>query len=139
MNALLSRSTHALAAGALSVALLSAGSAGAFAASSPKPHPSHSSSMSPMTMGSITVKADKTTVKSGDEVTFTGRVKGLKTGTKLTLQHQKGNKWTTLKGSTTVNKGYAYTLKHKFTNKGTEHLRIAAGKVYSSEVTLKVN
>ncbi|MER7834599.1 hypothetical protein ABTY98_01485 [Streptomyces sp. NPDC096040] len=137
--------SRALAAGALSLALLSAGSAGAFAAeakpspapSSPSPKPSPSMS----TMGSITVKASKTSVKSGDTVTFIGRTHDLKIGSPLVLQHENNGKWTSLKASVKVKNGNAYSLTAKLNTKGTQHLRIAAvgKKVYSPTVTVKVN
>jgi plastocyanin len=129
--ALRGRGTRTIAAGALSLALLSAGTASAFAASS-------SPKASPSTMGSITVKADKSTVKAGDKVTFTGRTKGLKVGTKLVLQHEKAGKWNALNGSTTVKNGSSYSLTAKLNTKGQEHLRIAAGTTYSPTVTVKV-
>jgi hypothetical protein len=89
-------------------------------------------------MGSITVKAGKSTVKAGDKVTFTGRTKGLKVGTKLVLQHEKAGKWNALNGSTTVKNGSSYSLTAKLNTKGQEHLRIAAGTTYSPTVTVKV-
>ncbi|MEW1830283.1 hypothetical protein [Streptomyces sp. NPDC088196] len=124
------RGTRTIAAGALSLVLLSAGTASAFAAS---PSPSASA------MGSITVKADKSTVKAGDKVTFSGRTKGLKVGTKLVLQHEKSGKWNALNGSTAVKNGSSYSLTAKLNTKGQEHLRIAAGTTYSPTVTVKVN
>ncbi|MEU9380920.1 hypothetical protein AB0D38_07965 [Streptomyces sp. NPDC048279] len=135
--------SRALAAGALSLALLSAGSAGAFAAeakpspapSSAKPKPSPSRSA----MGSIAIKADKASVKAGDKVTFTGRTQGLKIGTPLVLQHQNHGKWVPLKASVKVKNGSAYALTAKINTKGTEHLRLAAGKTHSPTVTVKVN
>ncbi|WP_262063655.1 hypothetical protein [Streptomyces sp. STR69] len=61
------RGTRTIAAGALSLALLSAGTASAFAASpSPK--------ASPSAMGSITVKADKSTVKNGSSYSLTAKL-----------------------------------------------------------------
>jgi len=129
--ALRGRGTRTIAAGALSLALLSAGTASAFAASS-------SPKASPSAMGSITVKAGKSTVKAGDKVTFTGRTKGLKVGTKLVLQHEKAGKWNALNGSTTVKNGSSYSLTAKLNTKGQEHLRIAAGTTYSPTVTVKV-
>ncbi|MEU2619963.1 hypothetical protein ABZ642_17825 [Streptomyces sp. NPDC007157] len=135
--------SRALAAGALSLALLSAGTAGAFAAeakptpapSSPMPKPSPSMS----TMGSITVKASKTSAKAGDTVTFTGRTQGLKIGTPLVLQHQHNGKWVPLRASVKIKNGSAYALTSKINTKGTEHLRIAAGKTHSPTVTVKVS
>lgn len=120
-----------LGAGALSVALLSGGTTGALAASP-----------SPSTMASITVKADKTEVKAGDTVTFTGRTKGLKVGSPLVLQHEKSGKWTALRATAKVKKGSTYALIAKLNTKGAEHLRIAGvsghEKVYSPTVTVKV-
>ncbi|MEU9152405.1 hypothetical protein AB0D59_18090 [Streptomyces sp. NPDC048417] len=135
--------SRALAAGALSLALLSAGTAGAFASearptpapSSPRPKPSPSMSA----MGSITIKASKTSVKAGDPVTFTGRTQGLKIGTPLVLQHQNHGKWIPLRASVKVKNGSAYSLTAKINTKGTEHLRIAAGRTHSPTVTVKVN
>ncbi|MFJ9897618.1 hypothetical protein ACIQPR_30250 [Streptomyces sp. NPDC091280] len=129
------RGTRTIAAGALSIALLSAGTASAFAAS---PSPKASPKASPSAMGSITVKADKSMVKAGDKVTFSGRTKGLKVGTKLVLQHEKAGKWNALNGSTTVKNGSSYSLTARLNTKGQEHLRIAAGTTYSPTVTVKV-
>lgn len=148
---------RSLAAGVLSLALLSAGTAGAFAAEAkPKPSPSMSAKPSPSksakpspsksakpspsksTAASITITVNKTSVKAGNTVTFTGRTKGLKVGTLLVLQHQKGTKWTTLKASTTVKKGSSYSLTAKLNTKGTQHLRISAGTVHSPVVTVTV-
>ncbi|MBW8800513.1 MAG: hypothetical protein JF597_45165 [Streptomyces sp.] len=137
--------SRALAAGALSVALLSAGSAGAFGteakpAPSPtmsaKPHPKPS----PTTMASISIKASTASVKAGDSVTFTGRTSGLKVGWPLVLQHQKGGKWIPLKATAKVKNGSSYSLTGKLNNPGSEHLRVAAvgKKVYSPTVTVNV-
>ncbi|MGW2031536.1 hypothetical protein [Streptomyces spinosus] len=120
-----------LGAGALSVALLSGGTTGALAAGP-----------SPGTTASITVKADKTEVKAGDKVTFTGRTKGLKVGSPLVLQHEKSGKWIPLRATAKVKKGSSYALIAKLNTKGAEHLRIAgvsgSEKVYSPTVAVKV-
>ncbi|WP_150136149.1 hypothetical protein [Streptomyces hyaluromycini] len=152
--------SRALAAGALSVALLSAGSAGAFAtgakpapsptmSAKPNPKPTPSPSMSakpnpkpsPSTMSSISVKADKTSVGVGDPVTFTGRTSGLKVGWPLVLQHQVGGKWIPLKATAKVKNGSSYSLTAKLNNPGAEHLRVSAvgKKVYSPTVTVNVS
>jgi hypothetical protein len=138
--------SRALAAGALSVALLSAGSAGAFATEAkPTPSPTMSAkpkpSPSPTTTASITAKANTTSVKHGDSVTVTGRTSGLKVGWPLVLQHQKGGKWVPLKATGKVKNGSSYSLTTTLSNPGTEHLRVAAvgKKVYSPTVTVKVS
>ncbi|GGZ96454.1 hypothetical protein GCM10010329_17080 [Streptomyces spiroverticillatus] len=118
-----SRCAHALTAGVLTAALLTAGTAAASAAPSPKPSPSASTSAGAST-AAITVKASANEVDQGGTVTFTGRTKGLKVGSKLLLQHKNGTKWTTLKASTTVKNGSGYTLDAKLLTKGKEQLRI---------------
>ncbi|MFJ9712591.1 hypothetical protein [Streptomyces sp. NPDC101234] len=129
--------SRALAAGALSLALLSAGSAGAFAAET-KPNPSPSPSAT--AMGSITARASKPSVMTGESVTFTGRTSGLKVGSPLVLQHEVKGKWIPLKADTKVKKGSSYALTTSFRTKGTEHVRVAAvgKKVYSPTVTVDV-
>ncbi|MFE4969612.1 hypothetical protein [Streptomyces sp. NPDC056660] len=140
--------SRALAAGALSVALLSAGTAGALATEAkPTPAPSMSAkpkpkpTPSPSTMASISVKANTTSVHVGDSVTFTGRTKGLRVGWPLVLQHQKGGKWIPLKATTKIKNGSSYSLTAKINSPGTEHLRVSAvgKKVYSPTVTVKVS
>ncbi|MGW0992064.1 hypothetical protein [Streptomyces sp. NPDC002520] len=128
---------RALSAGALSVALLSGGTAGAYAAgSSPSPSPSAKAA-------SITAKAHKTTVKAGDKVTFTGRTTGLKVGSPLVLMQEKAGKWTPLKATTKVKTGSSYALTARLNTKGTQHLRVASanmsGKVHSPSVMVKVD
>ncbi|WP_449341354.1 hypothetical protein, partial [Streptomyces canarius] len=98
---------RALGAGVLSVALLSGGTTGALAASP-----------SPSSMASITVKADKTEVKAGDKVTFTGRTKGLEVGSPLVLQHEKSGRWIPLRATAKVKKGNSYALIAKLNTKG---------------------
>jgi hypothetical protein len=135
MNASLrTRCAHALTAGVLTAALLTAGTAAASAAPSPKPSPSAS-----VAAGAITVKASANEVDQGGTVTFTGRTKGLKVGSKLLLQHKNGTKWTTLKASTTVKNGSGYTLDAKLLTKGKEQLRIKGDDdTLSPTVTVKV-
>lgn len=132
-----SRCARTFAAGALSAALLAAGTAGTFAhaAAAPKPKPSASASKP---AAAITVKASSTSVKAGDKMTFTGRTKGMPIGSKLVLQHKKGNKWTTLQASTTVKKGSSYSLDAKLNDKGKQELRIKYDETTSPTVTVTV-
>ncbi|MFI5618005.1 hypothetical protein [Streptomyces sp. NPDC051567] len=135
------RCARTLAAGVLSAALLTAGTAtGAFAAT-PTPHstPSTHSSTHPAVKSVITVKANKTEVKAGDTVTFTGRAKGLKPGSKVVLQHKNNGKWTTLKASTTVKNDDTYTLNAKLNTKGKQQLRVKDDKTTSLPVVVTVN
>lgn len=150
MSSSRSRGARALAAGALSAAMLSTGAAGAVAAPgtpAPKPAvtrtgmPSMKPSRTPAAMGSITVSANHKAVKVGNTVAFTGRVKGIKAGSTLVLQHMRNGKWATLKTTAAVNKNGTYTIRRTFTTKGTEQVRVAtrSGTFHSSPVTVKVS
>ncbi|MFI9253346.1 hypothetical protein [Streptomyces sp. NPDC053069] len=129
---------RALGTGLLSVALLSGGTATAFAAGGAPGAPSAPPSPAAGT-ASITISVNKTAVKTGQLVRLTGRTKGLKTGTPLALQHEKNGTWTNMKSTAKVGKGSSYALLARLNTKGTEHLRIAAGHVYSPAVTVKVS
>ncbi|MGW4276616.1 hypothetical protein ACWEGQ_30700 [Streptomyces seoulensis] len=132
------RCVRTFAAGVLSAALLSAGSAGAFAAdTAPMPKPSPTHTMPAMTK-SITVKASHSKVKAGQSVTLTGRTAHLAAGTKLTVQHLRNGKWTTLRATTVVKKGDTYTVTTKLAAKGKEHLRVVSGPTRSKTVTVDV-
>lgn len=132
-----SRCARGVAAVLLSAALLTAGAADAFAAAAPKP--ASSPSASPAGQATITITADKSEVKAGDEVVFTGRTKGLKVGSKLVLQHRNNGKWTTLQSNTTVKNGSSYSLKGKLNTKGKEELRVMGDdKTVSPTVVVNV-
>ncbi|MFD8985615.1 hypothetical protein [Streptomyces sp. NPDC059564] len=132
-----SRCARSIAAVLLSAAVLTAGAADALAAATPKPPTSPSAS--PAGQGVITIKADKSEVKAGGEVTFNGRTKGLKVGSKLVLQHRNNGKWTTLQASTTVKNGSSYSLTGKLNTKGEEELRVMGdGKTVSPTVVVNV-
>ncbi|MGW1811188.1 hypothetical protein [Streptomyces sp. NPDC002078] len=147
MSSTQSRRAGALAAGALSAAMLSTGTAGAAATLTPPPTPSITGmpsvkpSRTPTAMGSITVSANHKAVKVGNAVVFTGRVKGIKAGSTLVLQHLHNGKWTTLKTTAAVNKNGTYTIKRTFTKKGTEQVRVAtkSGTFHSSPLTVQVS
>ncbi|MER6730869.1 hypothetical protein [Streptomyces puniciscabiei] len=169
---------RALGAGVLSVALLSGGTTGAFAATStqtPTPSPTRTGmptptrtgmptptrtgmptampsvtrtgkpsmkpSRTPAAMGSITVRANRTAVKVGNTVVFVGRVRGVKAGSTLVLQHLHNGKWVTLKYTGVVHKNGTYTIRRTFTNKGTHQVRVAtkSGTLHSSPVTVTVS
>jgi predicted methyltransferase len=91
-----------------------------------------------MANGSITARVSKAQVKPGQSVTFTGRAKGVKVGTKVVLLHMHNGKWTPLKSSTVLKNGSSYSLVTKFNNKGKEQLRVMAGKVVSPTVVVTV-
>ncbi|MFE9765517.1 DUF4369 domain-containing protein [Streptomyces sp. NPDC005808] len=84
----------------------------------------------------ITVSASTTKAKTGQSIAITGRVTGLKDGSKVTLQEKVNGKWVTLE-STTVKKG-TYKITDKVKTKGTETLRVVDGKTVSKSVTVTV-
>jgi hypothetical protein len=144
-----SRCARALAAGTLSVALLSAGTAAAVAANE-KPSPSPTTHLtgkpkptaSPMGKASITLTTDKKSVTAGESVKLAGRTKGLKIGSPLVLQHEMNGKWTKLTPTAVVKKNNSYAMSAKLP-KGTHVLRVVsankAGKAVSPTVTVKVS
>lgn len=160
-SSLRTRSARALAAGALSAALLASAAATAFAAGPVAPNPvapdpAHSTSaklpdrlvtkpdqpnLKPaVTAASITIRANRTEVKSGQSVTLTGQIKGLKAGDRLDLQRYDGRKWTTVK-TVTVKRGSSYTyavVTPKLTGMGKEKLRVVHAKTMSPTVTITV-
>ncbi|WP_330340076.1 hypothetical protein [Streptomyces sp. NBC_00557] len=134
---------RALGAGALTVALLSGGTAGAFAASpSPSPTPTRTMSSPSAGMASITATARPASVKHGHTVLLAGRTKGLKVGSPLIVQQEMNGKWVPLRATGKVKTGSSYAITAKLTRTGTQKLRVAsatmAGKVYSPTVTVKV-
>ncbi|MER6977533.1 hypothetical protein [Streptomyces carpinensis] len=131
------RCVRTLAAGALSAALVSAGSAGAFAAgTAPMPEPNATHSMKPMAKASITI--DHTSVKAGKSVMLSGRTANLAAATTLTVQHLSNGKWTTLRGATVVKKGNTFTVTTKLAATGRQHLRVVSGPTRSKTVTVNV-
>ncbi|AKJ13318.1 hypothetical protein ABB07_25785 [Streptomyces incarnatus] len=167
---------RALGAGVLSVALLSGGTTGAFAATStPTPSPTRTGmptptrtgmptpthtgmptampsvtrtgkpsvkpSRTPAATGSITVRANRKAVKVGNTVVFVGRVRGVKSGSTLVLQHLHNGKWTTLKTTAVVHRNGTYAIKRTFTTKGTEQVRVStkSGTLHSAPVTVNVS
>ncbi|WP_234357628.1 hypothetical protein, partial [Streptomyces puniciscabiei] len=103
--------------------------------------PSVKPSRTPAAMGSITVRANRKAVKVGNTVVFIGRVRGVKSGSTLVLQHLHNGKWTTLRTTAVVNKNGTYTIRRTFTTKGTEQVRVStkSGTLHSSPVTVTVS
>ncbi|MFF0626946.1 hypothetical protein [Streptomyces sp. NPDC004296] len=87
----------------------------------------------------ISVKASAKSVRAGHTVTLSGRTKGIKMGSKLTVQHLHKGKWTTLHANTRTKHGGNYSVKVKLADKGKEKLRVAHGATHSSTVTVTVH
>ncbi|MEU9121292.1 hypothetical protein AB0C96_15810 [Streptomyces sp. NPDC048506] len=123
--------------GAVAVSLLAGGSAAAFAA------PQHLHSPSPVVAtapaaASLTAKASTTTVKAWQEFRISGVAKGIKAGSKVTVQQKQGVKWVSLPAQSPVNKSGAYSVRVKLGLKGANQLRIAAGQTVSPVVKVTV-
>ncbi|MCN9241257.1 hypothetical protein NGF19_10740 [Streptomyces sp. RY43-2] len=149
-SSLRTRSTRVLAVGALSAALLTAGTAGAFAAE-PNPNPKATRMAEPEATlkqdpninersASVTTKVDRTQVMAGEKVTLTGRTDGLKTGSPVVIERYYDGKWTPIKTELhyTIDKNYNYRLDTRLDYKGQEQLRVRAGDVVSQPVTVTV-
>ncbi|MFF9123376.1 hypothetical protein ACF09J_08785 [Streptomyces sp. NPDC014889] len=134
-----SRCVRGVAVGALSAALVSAGSAAAFAAPRPSPMPTRTHEAMPTRAAeSITVRASHRSIRSGESVTLTGRTAHMAAGTRLTVQHLSNGKWTTLRATTLVKKGDTYTVSTKLAVKGKQQLRVVHGNTHSATVTVDV-
>ncbi|WP_112469897.1 hypothetical protein [Streptomyces triticisoli] len=134
-----SRCVRGAAAGALSVALVSVGSAGAVAATDPSPMPTRTHSAMPTAAAkAITIRASHSSIKAGHSVTLTGRADHLAAGAKLTVQHWVNGKWTTLRTTTVAKKGNTYTVSTKLAVKGPQKLRVVHGATHSRTVTVHV-
>ncbi|MFE4409418.1 hypothetical protein ACIQFZ_04005 [Streptomyces sp. NPDC093064] len=139
MHLTLRRCACGVAAGALSAALVSAGSAGAFAATSPSPKATRTHTAMPTkAAASITARASHSSIRAGQSVTLTGRTAHLAAGTKLTVQHLNNGKWTTLRATTAVKKGDTFTVSTKLAVKGKQELRVVHGDTHSKSVTVDV-
>jgi hypothetical protein len=144
-SSLRTRSSRALAVGAISVALLTSGVATAFAVNPVAPNASPSASMTKKqdtpnaaVAAAIDVRADRTEVKHGQVVTFTGSTKGLPVGSTVMLQRHNGTAWVNLPDHTLVKKGDTYVLIAKLDTTGKQMYRVSDGKAVSEAVTITV-
>ncbi|MFE9609735.1 hypothetical protein [Streptomyces sp. NPDC006012] len=131
-----SRTLRTMAAGALTVALVSAGSTAARAAATSPGNDLAGATAVQRT--SLTADAYPTSVKPGEEVRITGRTTGLKVGAEVTLQQDKNGKWTTVPGGGTVKTGDTYSVSTRPTAKGTQYYRVASGDTRSPSITVTV-
>ncbi|MFB7636065.1 hypothetical protein ACFC0M_34685 [Streptomyces sp. NPDC056149] len=125
--------------GAACAALLAGGAGTAIAAPSAVPDLHTATVATAKTHEEIGVKASAKSIKAGQTVTLSGRTKGIKTDSKLTVQHMNKGKWTTLHANTKTKHGGYYSVKVKLSKKGQEKLRVAHGKTHSSTVTVTVH
>lgn len=123
--------------GAVAVALLAGGSAAAFAAPQYVHSPAPIVATAPAA-ASLTAKASATTVNAWQEFRISGVAKGIKAGSKVTVQQKQGAKWVSLPASAPVNASGTYGVRVKLGLKGVNQLRVAAGSTLSPVVTVTV-
>jgi asparagine N-glycosylation enzyme membrane subunit Stt3 len=133
----MNRAVRYAAVGVVAVALLAGGSAAAFAA------PAHLHSPTPVVAtapaeASLTAKASATTVNAWQEFRISGSAKGIKAGTKVTVQQKQGSKWVSLPAQAPVNTTGTYAVRVKLGLKGVNQLRIGAGSTVSPVVGVTV-
>ncbi|MFJ2130502.1 hypothetical protein ACIOMQ_06220 [Streptomyces sp. NPDC087845] len=132
---------RAAAVGAVCAAMLAGGAGAATAAplTAPTTHPATVAAATPVMHASITAHANHTSVKSGSSVIISGKVKDIKTGSKLTVSHlNSSGKWTALHASGTVKKHGVYAVHVKLSHKGAQQLRVVHGKTMSPIVHVNV-
>ncbi|GAA2676909.1 hypothetical protein [Streptomyces lunalinharesii] len=122
---------------AATVALLAGGSAVAFAAQDVVHTPAPVVATAPAT-ATLTAKTSATTVKAWQEFRITGAAKGIKAGTKVTVQQKQGKKWVSLPAQAPVNANGSYAIRVKLGIKGVNELRIASGSTLSPVVQVTV-
>ncbi|MGW7485777.1 hypothetical protein [Streptomyces sp. NPDC054786] len=123
--------------GAIAVSLLAGGSAAAFAAPQDLHSPAPVVATAPAT-AALTAKASATTVNAWQQFRISGTAKGIKAGTKVTVQQKQGTKWVSLPAQTPVNSGGTYSVRVKLGLKGVNQLRMGAGSTVSPVVTVTV-
>lgn len=100
------------------------------------PHPAPSTSQAEET---LTIKAQHSSIKSGEKATFTGHaILCTLVGKEVTLQHKKGGKWTNLHSTAQVKGDSSYSLSEIFREKGVQQLRVTAAGAHSATVKLTV-
>lgn len=132
-----SRTVRTAAAGALTVALVSAGSVAAHAATDPTPKPSTTHRSLPG-RASLTAEVSPASVRPGEEIRITGRSTGLRAGDAVSLQQEKSGEWTTLPMDSAVQEGESYTLTTRPTAAGIQHYRVVSGTTHSPTVSVTV-
>ncbi|GGN58636.1 hypothetical protein GCM10012285_55130 [Streptomyces kronopolitis] len=123
--------------GVIAVSLLAGGSAAAFAAPQQLHTPAAVVAAAPAA-ASLTAKASATTVNAWQEFRISGAAKGIKAGTKVTVQQKQGTKWVSLPAQSPVNSKGAYSVRVKLGLKGVNQLRIGAGTTVSPVVKVTV-
>lgn len=133
----MNRALRYTAVGVITVSLLAGGAAAAFAAPKELHSPAPIVATAPAA-ASLTAKASASTVNAWQEFRISGAAKGIKAGTKVTVQQKQGTKWASLPAQTPVNAGGTYSVRVKLGIKGVNQLRIAAGSTVSPVVTVTV-
>ncbi|MFJ5675202.1 hypothetical protein [Streptomyces sp. NPDC093097] len=133
----MNRALRYAAVGMAAVALFAGGTAAAFAAPEQVHTPAPVVATAPAN-ATLTAKASATTVKAWQEFRITGIAKGIKAGSKVTVQQKQGAKWVSLPAQAPINHSGSYGIRVELGIKGLNHLRIASGSTLSPVVQVTV-
>lgn len=133
----MNRAVRYAAVGVIAVALLAGGSAAAFAAPADLHSPTPLVATAPAE-AQLTAKASATTVHAWQEFRISGAAKGIKAGTKVTVQQKQGSKWVALPAQAPVNASGTYAVRVKLGLKGVNQLRVGSGATVSPVVQVTV-
>jgi hypothetical protein len=86
----------------------------------------------------ISIKANKTTVKAWTKVALTGRTTGVAAGTKVQVQRKQNGRWVKFPAITTVTKSGTYRVWVKSGRAGVNQFRVLTPNVASSPVNITV-
>ncbi|MFE6689671.1 hypothetical protein ACFVFQ_24735 [Streptomyces sp. NPDC057743] len=133
----MNRALRYAAVGMAAVALLAGGTAAAVAAPTHVHTPARVVATAPA-KATLTAKASETSVKAWQEFRITGVAKGIKAGSKVTVQQKQAAKWVSLPAQAPVNHDGSYAIRVKLGIKGVNQLRIASGSTLSPVVKVTV-
>ncbi|MGW7080310.1 hypothetical protein ACWGH2_26000 [Streptomyces sp. NPDC054871] len=109
------------------------------AGSGPEPQPLPAQAGVKPAAATLTAKASVSHVRAWQEFRITGKVTGLKAGSKVILQQKQRGAWKALPASTVTNTSGSYGLRVKLGIKGKNELRVASGATVSPVVTVTVS
>ncbi|KIZ19684.1 hypothetical protein [Streptomyces natalensis] len=133
----MNRAVRSAAVVVIAVSLLGGGTAAAFAEPAQLHAPKPIVATAPVT-AELTAKASATTVHAWQEFRISGTAKGIKAGSKVTVQQKQGAKWVVLPAQAPVNASGTYSVRVKLGLKGVNQLRIGAGSAISPVVSVTV-
>jgi hypothetical protein len=87
---------------------------------------------------SISLRADKTTVKAGARITFKGTTTGIPANTKVTVQELQNGKWVNFPATTKVTSKAAYSVWVASGRVGVNTFRVVTSRAVSNSIRVAV-